>query len=64
MEIGGRRTSSVTGVDNSVLVLDVFDDTADEALGAVGGRVDGNEFVGAGGRGGHCWWCCLLFFFS
>lgn len=53
VEVGeGLRTVGVAGVDDSVLFLDVLDDAADQALSAVGCRVDGDELVGAGGSHG------------
>lgn len=47
---GRRRTFSIRDVMNCILLLYIFDDAANEDLGAGGDFVYGAEFVGAFGR--------------
>lgn len=41
-----KHTIGVASVDDGVFVLHIFDDAADQTLGAFGGVVDGDELVG------------------
>lgn len=40
-------TCRIAGMDNGVLVLDIFDHTSNQSLGAVWGGIDRNQYEGA-----------------
>lgn len=49
--MGGKKlTSRISSVNDGVSALDVFDDPADQPLGAFRGRVDSDKFDGSDGR--------------
>jgi hypothetical protein len=50
--VGCILTIGIAGVDNSVFLLHVFNDTADESSSPVRGCVDGDKLVGTGRS--HC----------
>lgn len=50
-------TLCIASVDDGVLVLDILHNPADEPIGALGGRVDGDELEGAEWLR-HCA-CCI-----
>lgn len=46
-----KRTCCIGGVNDDVLVLDILDNAADQALGAIWRRVDRDKLEGT--SGGH-----------